>query len=159
MIKLASFTVVAGSLLLITAIVSGADVPNAEKHPAIVLEMVALESNNATTNPAADLEPLKLMKGKEVSRIKALAGQDGSFLAEASLGDHVMTFEGKIKSLDAKHYRVNVKYCDKSPGGIREITSLVEAAKDEPKAVGAMNAGKSRWMLVLNVSEQKPQEQ
>jgi hypothetical protein len=156
MIKLASFAVVVGSLLLITAIVSGADAPQSEKRPPIVLEMVALESNDGTTQPAADLEPLKMIKGKELSKIKALVTEDGPFLAEASVGDHVMTFEGKAKSLDATHVRVNIKYLDKSPAGVREITSLTEVTIGEPKPVAAMNGGHARLMLVLNVSEQKP---
>jgi hypothetical protein len=158
MMRFSSVIVVIGSLLLITAIVSGAGNEPAVKRPPLVLEMVSLESNGPTTNEGLDVEPLKLMKGKELSRIEALATQDGPFLAEASVADHVIRFEGKLKSTDDKSYRVEIKYSDKSPSRIQCITSTIMLALDEQKPVGGMNAANYRSLLVFSLREHKPDE-
>jgi hypothetical protein len=157
LIRFTSTCVVVGSLLLITAIVSGAGNPQPATPAPLIVEMALFESDGPATRPASDLETLMLLNGKELSCIKALAPPDGPFFAEASVGDHVIRLNGSIKTLDQAHYRINIEYTDKSSAGIQSITSIVEARLDDRKSVGGLNAGNARSMIVLSLHKQDPE--
>ena len=153
MIRIASIAVSVVSLLLITAIVNGAGKQPAPANP-LVVEISAFESTGKVEDSAQLALPPN--DAKPLSSIKALIGQDGSFLAEATVGERIIRLSGNVKSSDDNQQRVSLDYSDTSTTGVQSITSMVMLPVGERKAVGGMSRGETRSVLVLTMGEHQP---
>lgn len=148
MLRIASIAVSVVSLLFITAIVNGAGNAPTTRAP-LVVEVSALRSSGAATS-----QPIA---GKPESSIKALADQDGAYLAEVTIGERVVHLSGKLKkAMDEDVWRVELKYSDTSPGNVQSITSNIMTPLEQPKTIGGLNAGDSSTSLVLTLRQNKP---
>ena len=140
--------VVIGSLLMISAIVSGAGNAPATRGP-VVVEVSAFQFKGVPTSQPIEAKPQ--------STIKAQADQDGAYLAEVTLGDRVVHLSGKIKkATDDEMWRVELNYSDSSPGNVRSITSNIMTPIDQPKTIGGLNASDFSTSLVLTLRQNKP---
>jgi hypothetical protein len=158
MLRISSIIVCVVSLSFIAAIVSGAGNKPAPA-PRLVVEISAIQADGKATTQGSD--PLAVPEGdfKPSNTIKALAGADGSFLSEATIGDRVIRLSGKLKAaVDEKVWRASVEYSDKSASGIQSITSSIMLPVGESKSLGGLNRGDMRSLLVLTLREDKPAE-
>jgi hypothetical protein len=150
MLRTLSIAIPVISLLLITALVNGAGNAPATPTPApLVVEVSAFQFKGAPTS-----QPIE---GKPQSTIKALANQDGEYLAEVHLGDRIMHLSGKIKkAANEEIWRIEVDYSDSAPGNVQSIKSNIMTPLDQPKTIGGMNRGDSSLALALTLRENKP---